>query len=118
MSEVTDGNAGQEQLVLIVPDGGIREDLAPGEFERHGPREWVRRWRGSAHGVDVAAVRSQLDHIQRQIDSLLSALEEPAEGRFRLSDIEIGLAVTAEGSIGVATVGAEVSINLTYSRAS
>jgi hypothetical protein len=102
-------------LALVVAEG-IQEELAPGQFEQHGPREWVRRRLAAKTEVDLGSVQSELDGMQSQIDLLLSKIQDPKDGKFRLSEIEFGLAVTAEGSIGIATVGGEVSITLSYSR--
>jgi len=104
------------KLTLIVAEGVQEEELAPGEFEQHGPREWIRRRLTAKKEVDLGAVQSELDGMQGQIDSLLSKIQDPTNAKFRLSDIEFGLSITAEGSIGIATVGGEVSVTLTYSR--
>jgi hypothetical protein len=107
-----------EKLTLIVAEGVEEEELAPGESEQHGFREYVRKRMTKKTEVDLGAVQSELDGMQIQIDSLLSRIQEPSNAKFRLAEIEFGLSITAEGSIGIATVGGEVSVTLTYSRKS
>jgi hypothetical protein len=104
------------KITLIVASDGADKPLAPGESVQHGPGRQVRRRLDAKREVDIDTLQSQLTGMQRQIDLLLSQLSDPADRKYRLTDIEFGLAITAEGSIGIATLGGEVSLTLTYSR--
>lgn len=106
------------KITLIVATDGVEHALAPGESVQHGPGQRVRRRLNAKREVNIAVLQSELTGMQRQIDLLLSQISDPADARFRLADIEFGLSITAEGSIGIATVGGEVSVTLTYSRGS
>jgi hypothetical protein len=82
---------------------------------------------GQSHGL----IPSVVDGVARKIDSeqFLRQVEEAVEkvraiaerikgraGEFEADEITIGLAVSGEGSVGVATVGAEASIEITFKR--
>jgi hypothetical protein len=67
--------------------------------------------------VDFSRLEKELNEAQGQIGGLVDSLEQKSpSGKFSLSEISLSLAVSAEGSIGIATVGAEASITLTYSK--
>jgi hypothetical protein len=81
------------------------------------------RWNGFvAHikpkrkDVNLDDVKADLDRVQGQIDTLLAGIQAHDSERFRLSQVEVSLAVSAEGSIGVATAGIQAGIALTFAR--
>jgi hypothetical protein len=103
-------------LTLIVAgedDVQITREVKPGESVQHG---FIRRKVAAKTEVKLDDVRVQLNAIQGQLDSLLESLTDPKAGPFRLSEVEVGLSITAEGSIGIATVGGEVSLTLKFGR--
>lgn len=59
----------------------------------------------------VRQLSSNLEEITRGLDSL-----NKVAGEFTADEITIGIAVSGEGSIGIATVGAEASIQVTFVR--
>lgn len=80
---------------------------------------------------DHGLIPSIADGVARKIDSeqFLLQVEEAVEkvraiaerikgraGEFEADEITIGLAVSGEGSVGVATVGAEASIEIRFKR--
>jgi hypothetical protein len=109
-----------EQLDLIV----LEPDQSSGASERASAIEvrgktWdaiVARVKPSQTHVDLTKVKGDLDRVQGQIDSLLAGLRAKDSDRFRLAQVEVSLAVSAEGSIGVATAGVQAGIALTFSR--
>ena len=106
------------QLTLIVVgDAQVEQQQAEAEgYEELGPITWLRRKVAAKKEVNLSEIHTQLEDVQGQISTLLEKIGDPPAGRFALQEVEVGLAVSAEGSIGVATVGAEVSLSLTFAR--
>jgi hypothetical protein len=101
-------------LVIATDEAATEQELFDRGSESYGPAQWLRRRIASKKDVELSDVKAQLDKVQDQITALLENIQDSPRGRFRLHEVEVGLAVTAEGSIGVATVGAEVSLSLTF----
>ena len=108
-----------EPLSLIVLEGADAEAKIEGQgspLEVRGKRWDAVVARVKRKDVDLSAVRDDLDRVQGQIDDLLAKLKTKDSDRFRLAQVEVSLAVSAEGSIGVATAGVQAGIALTFSR--
>ena len=104
-------------LTLIVSaEDETPAALRPGEIQPHGFGKWARRKVTATTDVSLDDVKSQLDKVQGELDPLLDNLPEPKGGGFQLHEVEVGLFITAEGSIGVATIGGEISLTLTFAR--
>jgi hypothetical protein len=78
--------------------------------------EMVRKAFGRTEEVSLSDIEKRLGKLQEQIDCVLEAVSTRDVQGMRLTEVSVGLAVTGEGSIGVATIGAEASITLTYAR--
>lgn len=75
---------------------------------------------GRALGVvhrPVAQVKSELDTVLAQIRTMLDSVSSAPIGNFKLDGLEVGLAISAEGSIGIATAGVEASVTLKFAKA-
>lgn len=68
--------------------------------------------------IALDKLRSGLDDIQGQIDGLLERVNEPKSPSFRLKSVDVSLAITAEGSIGIASAGVQASMTLSFERTS
>jgi hypothetical protein len=66
--------------------------------------------------VDLNRLREGLERVQAQVDQLLGGVNKSSVAGFRLSSVEVSLAISAEGSIGVATAGVEASMSLSFDR--
>lgn len=60
--------------------------------------------------------RKNLDAALEQLQGTLSNLTERAMKGWELESISVSLAVSTEGSIGIATVGTEASMEATFAR--
>jgi hypothetical protein len=112
-----------EELSLIVAEetGAPRatSDLEVRRGEEVRGERWdafVAHVRPKRKEVDLDPVKADLDRVQGQIDTLLASVEAHDSERFRLSQVEVSLAISAEGSIGVATAGVQAGIALTFAR--
>jgi hypothetical protein len=114
--------AKRSELTLIVPteafDTALPSDdeVEGDEFQPQSVAGFMRRLMGKAEKVDLAEVRAQLEDVQKEVDQLLSGIYESTIGAMHLAQVQVSLTVTAEGSIGIATVGAQASIALVYER--
>ncbi len=105
-----------DQLSLIV----VSE--APASAEDHviheaGPVEYLRNLIVHRKDVSLVKVEGELDRVQPQIDAILSKIDSGPRNGYKLSEIEVSLSISAEGSIGIVTAGAEVGIALTFTKA-
>jgi hypothetical protein len=109
--------AGNQTLTLIVAaDAEASDQLQPGETEEQGLIGWVRKKVTAKRDVNLLDVKDELDRVEGQLETLLAGVSDTETAGFRLSEVEVGLSVTAEGSIGIATVGGEVSLTLRFCR--
>jgi hypothetical protein len=122
MSDRTDAFNVGELLVMVQSEEEIdiavdAIDEGPDQLEEQGIKDVVRRVvrrRVRTESVDMARLTQDLDRVQRDVEQLLSGRTEHKVGKMRLDEIQIGLALCAEGSIGVVTAGIEASISLVY----
>jgi hypothetical protein len=105
-----------DSLSLIVLDDTTRKAI-----ETRGAKDVFRaaaaRLLPKRKDVSLAPVRADLERVQGQIDGLLADVGARTDaGGFRLDEVEVSLAISAEGSIGVATAGVEAAIALHFKR--
>jgi predicted Zn-dependent protease len=104
-----------QTITLIVveaesPAEGDDTGLPKESFEQHGIKDLFR---GRPKKVELSKLTDRMADVQDEVDKLLSNLKRPKAG-YRLSEVQVSLAISGNGSIGVATVGAEASIALTF----
>jgi hypothetical protein len=108
-------NANPPRHLTIITT--LPEDASPpeatDEFTPHGRfTDWL-----FGREVDLATLRSNLVDVQAQVGELLKDAQKSPVGDMRLTQILVGLTITAEGSIGVASIGAEANLTLVYAKA-
>jgi len=105
-------------LTLIVPAGAeaAGEAAAKAEdFEEQAIKDWLPFLR-EQKDVDLTKLENGLERVQGQVDDLLGKVKDTNPQGFRLKSVEVSLAISAEGSIGVATAGVEASLALSFER--
>ena len=65
----------------------------------------------------VEDVEKELEEVMKNIQTILKKVSTSPVGEMKLEGMEVGISITGEGSIGVATVGAEASITLSFTKA-
>ena len=70
---------------------------------------------GSAVEISADDLRNNIDNCLQQMKQVFSSLREPAIDGWSVQNISVGLTISAEGSIGIATAGVEASINISFS---
>lgn len=111
-------STGDDTLTLIVSEDTQTTDDS--QVRRQGQAAEVRgiiaQLKLKRRDVKLEDVKSDLDRVQEQIDALLASVGSHDNERFRLSSVDVSLAISAEGSIGVATAGVQAGISLTFAR--
>ena len=64
----------------------------------------------------VEEVKADLERVVGHIHTVLEAMAASPVGDLKLEGLEIGIAISGEGSIGIATVGAEASVTLQFTK--
>lgn len=106
-------------LTIIVPAAAaavperIREADKGGE--QHGLREAVARLAGYVP-KDTEQLDKKLADIIAQLQEVIGKIEKSPVGQMQLKGVEVGLAISAEGSIGIVSAGVETSITLSFER--
>jgi hypothetical protein len=62
----------------------------------------------------VEDLTAQIDELRGKIATIVMSLSKVVSQNAELDEVSIGLAVSIDGSIGIASAGAEASIELTY----
>jgi hypothetical protein len=110
-----------EKVPLIVVEGEAPAGPAAGDGEEvFTPHLRILPGKvGKLKEVDYDRLKRELEKVQAQMGGVFASLDKARpSGKFSLSEVAVSLAVSGEGSVGIATVGAEATITLTYSRSS
>jgi hypothetical protein len=98
-------------------------DQAPSESddeegdEQEGPKwDKVRQRFVGRRSVSLTSVQTDLDDIQNQARRLLTSLSGGQIGDMRLDEVQFSVGVSAQGSLGIVTAGAQAAIALKYKR--
>ncbi len=103
------GPAGSAPNWKAPPDGFEEQALHVPAFVKN---IFVRK----PKDVDLGRLQNALEKAEDEVAALLGALKHQSAGGFHLKSVDVDLSVSAEGSIGVVTAGAEASITLSFER--
>jgi hypothetical protein len=112
----TDAAAPRVFTVLIeeeIAEPAPQKELAPGDVVEHG---WIRKKVLRRKPLDLGEAQAQLDRVQGEVDDLIGQLATQTKHGFGLSEVQVAVGVSAQGSIGVVTAGVQASLTLVYSR--
>jgi hypothetical protein len=101
------------KLIVGAPAAGADERVDGGGGETHLSHEFG----GSVAKVveiDPEKLRVDIDRCLAQMKQVFADLERPTIGGWKVEQIGVGLSVSAEGSVGVATAGIEASIEIVF----
>lgn len=105
-------------LIVVNPEPeGSDDDLPEESFEPQSVKDWVPRLRATPKPVKLSALQGRMGEIQDEVEKLLLKMK-PSTGGYHLAEVQVSLAISGGGTIGVATVGAEASIALTFAPSS
>jgi hypothetical protein len=74
----------------------------------------IKKLVGFEEKIDVDKIKTNLDDCLSGIGDVLSDLRQKAMAGWELESVTVSLAVSAEGSIGIATAGVEASIEVSF----
>jgi hypothetical protein len=104
-------------LSIIVESDQEVGDQPPPTAEDFEPQALPLPWkRKQAKDIDLKGLKESADRVQREVAELLSGMEARTIRGWHLSTVEVGVAITAEGSIGVVTAGVEASLTLAFEK--
>ena len=110
-------------LYVILPGGASQEggetiSIPGGEggTELHGLASALRGYFGKAEKVTEDRVTGTWEATLAALKKMLKDTEETEQTGLRISEMEVSLGISGEGTIGIATVGAEASIKLKFAR--
>jgi hypothetical protein len=64
--------------------------------------------------IDPAKLRGDIDKCLDQMKEIFADLKRPTMQGWKVEHINVGLTISAEGSVGVATAGVEASIEIGF----
>jgi hypothetical protein len=62
----------------------------------------------------VEHLTAQIDELRGKIATIVTSLSQSIANNAQLDEVTVGLAVSIDGDIGIASAGAEASIELTF----
>ena len=77
---------------------------------------WFHKLTHRTTDIDLQPVRHKLDAVESQIGQLFDGIWTRPTAGMHLTQVQVSLTLTAEGGIGIATVGSQVAFALTYER--
>jgi hypothetical protein len=69
---------------------------------------------GQAVAVDAGLIRDNIDKCLAQLNQVFANLKRTSIDGWSVGSITVGLTVTAQGSVGIATAGVEASLQITF----
>ena len=66
--------------------------------------------------ISIEKVKTELARVEAEVDTVLEAVKTKAALGFQLKEVQVGVVISAQGSIGVATAGIQASLTLVYSQ--
>jgi hypothetical protein len=68
----------------------------------------------SVNQLPLDKVKAEMGQVEQEIDQLLAGLKSTAGG-YELSQVQVSVGISGQGSIGIVTAGMQASITLVYS---
>lgn len=90
----------------------------PGEYQEQGVLGWVRKKILRTEDIPIAEAQAQLARIDSEVNTLLTSTIASTVGAFYLKEVQVGVIISAQGSIGIATAGIQASLTLVYDKVS
>lgn len=104
-----------DKLVLILPPRPlvVAPALAPTTLPREGVTQ-ERLQSGFWTNISLSKLKAQISDLQAKIGPVLTDLSKSVADNMELDEVVLGLAISVEGDIGIASAGAEATIELTF----
>ncbi len=119
MAKVKTGSPARTiSIISVVPvsDNGGEAAEVPGgktiELHALGLSKWIK----DRKEVDFGRFMGRWNTLKEQIGTMIGDLTTQAFGKMALDEVEVSIAVSGEGSIGIATAKGEASIVLKFKK--
>ncbi len=103
-------------LIVVEPAEAIAEDgagLPAEDFDQESVKDIGRWLKAKSRPANLSDLGDRMTKVQAEVEQLLTKMK-PSTAGYRLAEVQVGLAISGGGTIGVATVGAEASVSLTF----
>ena len=104
-------------LIVAVPVTAIGESTDRGGGETHSLPSILKGTVSRVVEINPEDLRNNIDKCLQQMKQVFANLKGPTIDGWSVDHVNIGLTVSAEGSVGVATAGVEASIEIGFSPA-
>lgn len=105
-------------ITLIVPSTSTENSYPSdrGGGETHSLPESIMQLFGFKKEIEFDKAKVNLEQCVQQVSNLLKDIKPEACEEWDLDSVSVSLAISSEGSIGIATAGIETSIEISFSR--
>jgi hypothetical protein len=103
---------GKEGAIDTAPDTKLAPDQS--HYERFG--SFLGRGILKHQDIPIDKIKTELARVDDEVDSVIEAVRTKAAAGFQLKEVQVGVVISAQGSIGVATAGIQASLTLVYSQ--
>jgi hypothetical protein len=101
-------------IVAEVPVGPHEEDVDRGGGETHSLKSFFSGKLTKVTEIDPDKLRVDIGKCLAQMKQVFADLKRPSIDGWKVEHINVGLSISAEGSVGVATAGVEASIEIGF----
>jgi hypothetical protein len=101
-------------LIVATTVAAADEEVDRGGGETHSLRSFFGGTVAKAVEIDPAKLRADIDKCLGQMKQMFADLKRPTIDGWKVEHINVGLTISAEGSVGVATAGVEASIEIGF----
>jgi hypothetical protein len=106
-----------ETIALIVPPATqSAQEIDRLGGEETGFKETLQNVFSGVVPVEKSDLKASLHHLLSNLREVIGDVSSLDMKDWRISDIEIGLTINAEGTVGIATAGMESSLKIKYTR--
>jgi len=108
---------GKIKLIVATAQPMQDEEADRGGGEPHSLRGFFGGAVTKATEIDPAKLRDEVNKCLEKMKEVFADLQRPSIQGWKVEHINIGLSISAEGSVGVATAGVEASIEVGFAPA-
>jgi hypothetical protein len=102
------------KLIVAAPVAAISESTDRGGGETHSLPSILKGAVSRVVEINPEDLRNNIDKCLQQMKHVFANLKGPAIDGWSVDSISVGLTISAEGSVGVATAGVEASIEIGF----
>lgn len=101
-------------LIVATPAAGEQEKTDRGGGEAHSLKSFFTGVMAKAVPIDPGKLRADIGDCLAQLKQVFADLKRPSIDGWSVENVTVGLSISAEGSVGVATAGVEASIEIAF----